>query len=208
MKLVIISDTHNLHDKITLPEGDVLIHCGDFSGLGSTKEILSFNKFLGSLSYKHKLILPGNHDLLCEKDPGYCKALFTNGTLLIDELIEIEGKKLYFSPWTPEFGNWGFMMNRYEIGRAWENIPEGVDVLVTHGPPSGILDVVLSPFGVKSVGCEALRRKVLEIKPKIHAFGHIHGGYGTSFQHGINFINAAICDDRYKPINNPIVVTI
>lgn len=208
MKIVIVSDTHNLHDKVVIPEGDVFVHCGDFSGLGSTKETVSFNRFLGTLSHPHKLILPGNHDFICEKDPGFSKNLITNGRLVIDELVEINGKKLYFSPWTPEFGKWAFMMNRYEIGRVWENIPKGLDLLVTHGPPHGILDVVITPRGVASVGCEALRRKVLEVNPKVHAFGHIHEGYGTSVQHGTKFINASVCDRSYNPSNPAVVIEI
>lgn len=206
MKVVVISDTHNLHSKLILPAGDLLIHCGDFSSFGSVKEIISFNNYLKTLPFDKKLIVPGNHDLLCEKDISLCKSLISNGKLFVDELIEIEGKKFYFSPWTPKFGNWCFMEERESIHRHWGKIPEKTDVLITHGPPHGILDSVMSSFGSISVGCEALRKKVFEIKPRFHLFGHVHEGYGSIEVGGIKFVNAAICNKSYLPVNQPMVI--
>ena len=127
----------------------------------------------------------------------------------MDSLIDVNGLKIYGSPWTPEFGNWAFMKNRWNMPYVWEKIPDEIDILITHGPPNGVLDVVQSfDKSISNVGCSYLREMVFKIKPKIHAFGHIHEGYGERYIDGIRFINASICQRDYRPLNNPIVVDI
>ena len=94
---------------------------------------------------------------------------------------------IYVSPYTPAFGDWAFAYkpgeDRYNepshtaqdvASIATNPIPDGVDVVMTHGPPKGILD--LCPQG--NVGCGNLRRALHRVKPKMHCFGHIHEGYG------------------------------
>lgn len=199
-----------MHDKVTVPDGDVLIHAGDFIGSLARQErdLISLNAWLGTLPHAHKILVPGNHDSLLERDPAHARALLSNATVLIDEEVTIDGVRFYGSPWTPEFCNWYFMRRRgKEIAEKWAMIPEGIDVLTTHGPPKGILDEVMS-FSCKTgewepehVGCEDLMARVLEVKPKVHVFGHIHVGSGEAYSSGIRFINAAICDEDYKPVN-------
>lgn len=208
MKIIVISDTHNLHDKVKVPDGDVLVHCGDFTGLGTVKELISFNSFLGKLPHKKKIIIPGNHDILFEKNQSLARSLLSNASVLIDELIEIEGIKFFGSPWTPAFGNWAFMRNREKLQYTWERIPEEIDVLITHGPPMGILDKIGSYDGSTNVGCQFLANKVKKIKPKAHLFGHIHEGYGRLLSDDVLFINAAVCDGNYRPINKPMVLNL
>jgi len=201
MKLVFISDTHGLHSKISVPDGDVLIHCGDFSGNGSVPELVAFNEWLGTLPHKHKIVSPGNHDRICEQAPALAASLFTNATLVIHDGFVIDGVSFFCSPYTPIFGYWSFMKSRgTDIRRVWETMPDSVDVLVTHGPPEGVLDA--------HVGCVDLLRRLCEIKPKVHAFGHIHEGAGQELYRGIQCVNASICDGSYRPINPPITVTI
>ena len=75
----------------------------------------------------------------------------------------------------PEFGGWGFNLPRGEPCRkVWEKIPEGIDILITHGPPIGHGDLCLSH---QRAGCVDLLREIQErVKPKYHVFGHIHEG--------------------------------
>ena len=208
MKIVVISDTHNLHNKITVPDGDLLIHCGDFSGRGSVKEVTTFNSFLGTLPHAKKIVIPGNHDFLFESNPGLAKTLLSNAVVLIDEEVCINGVRIFGSPWTPEFGDWAFMKSRSSLMYFWDRLPENIDILVTHGPPHGILDTISNYDRAERVGCQFLGHKVKKMKPKYHLFGHIHEGYGKTEIDGITYVNASICDERYRPVNPAITIEI
>jgi Icc-related predicted phosphoesterase len=125
---------------------------------------------------------------------------------LLDEELELEGLKFYGSPYQPEFCNWAFNLPRGpQLARKWAKIPDDTDVLITHGPPGGILDRVA---GGELVGCNDLRKRVKEINPKLHVFGHIHEAYGWHWEDKTIFVNAANCDLGYNPINKPVVVEI
>jgi Icc-related predicted phosphoesterase len=208
MKIVAISDTHcQLKDILhKIPDGDILIHAGDFAGRGTQAEHWDFCNQFGSLPHKYKLVTPGNHDRWSETQTEACKKMFKekNINLLIDEEINIDGVRIYMSPWTPTFGNWYWMRDRGKhIRRKWDNIPEGLDILVTHGPPYGILDV--SVYDKIHVGCEELLKKVYEVKPKLHLFGHIHHWNGEHKENGTIFKNLSVCTEAYKP-TQPITV--
>jgi Icc-related predicted phosphoesterase len=202
MRLVVISDTHNLHDRIvSLPDGDILIHAGDFMGSGlDLKEILSFNQWLREQPFKQRVVCAGNHDRSFENMPEMARGLLTNAIYLENDGITIDGVSFWGSPYTPEFMNWAFMYPRGGAAkRYWDQIPNGLDVLITHGPPRGILDQV-TPGG-EHLGCEELRKTVEAKKPRIHIFGHIHGGAGT-FENGTTrFVNAAYLNEAYKPLD-------
>lgn len=205
MKLVCISDTHLTHrwDKISVPEGDVLIHAGDALSQGSIQELGIFQKWFLAFPHKHKIFVPGNHD--------WCfQTMFTAASMdfpvvLSDSGIEIEGVKFWGSPWQPEFMNWAFNLPRgAQLKAKWNLIPDDTDVLITHGPPYGILDRV----GKEHVGCEDLREAVSRVRPKVHVFGHIHCDAGQFNSGTTQFVNAAICNERYYPIHPPITVEI
>jgi len=209
LKIVCISDTHRKYHKIDIPDGDILIDAGDI-GLEhySTNEIIKYNTWLGTLPHKHKIISPGNHDLYLESFPEI-GSLITNGKLLIDDFIIIDGVKFYASPWQPEFFDWAWNLPRKSLAivKKWAQIPDDTNVLITHGPPSGILDTIRP--GGENIGCECLLKRIHELKKlQLHVFGHIHGGYGieTDTDRQITFVNASICTEKYKPTNKPIII--
>ena len=216
MKIIFISDTHTLHGQMIneIPEGDVLVHCGDVSGRGVGSEIQDFLAWFSSLPHKNKIFIAGNHDFGFQyRDHVLQKTLESlkeqNIHYLEDSGIEIDGVKFWGSPWTPPFYNWAFMLNEDEIKEKWEMIPRDINVLITHGPPKGILDLVI--YDQENVGCPSLMEEVLKLKDlKAHAFGHIHEEYGTKVldENGPIFINASTCTLRYKPWNKPIVIEI
>lgn len=208
MKICIISDTHFRHNELVLPAADAIVHCGDFSATGSHRDHFEFSKWFGSLPYKHKLVSPGNHDRYSEKQLHISKAIFADNEceLLVDELKVIDGKRMYFSPWTPRYGRWSWMRERGEdIKKVWDGIPENLDLLVTHGPPWGTLDI--SIYDAVHCGCEELMKAIEEKKPRFHAFGHIHF-YGGRVQEigDTTYVNAAVCDESYHPNNNIVVI--
>lgn len=181
--------------------------------------VRDFHKWLNKQSAKHIISVQGNHEKAVEKDFNFYKLMAEEAcprVHFIDEgLLEIEGHKIWCSAITPYFCNWAW--NRYpgeEIQKHWDLIPSSVDILVTHGPCYGILDgvlefnVALGETTVRHVGCPQLLKKVLEIKPKVHLCGHIHGAAGSLIRDGVQFINASICDEQYKPTNFPYIITI
>lgn len=209
MRIVFISDTHGLHGQMhhPIPDGDVLVHCGDVSNVGEIRGIQMFTNWLYEFPHEHKIVIAGNHDWGFELQPAAAEACFDNTgiTYLRDKHTIIDGVKFYGSPWQPEFCDWAFNVPRGEkLAAIWSNIPEDTDVLITHGPPFGILDFV--HYGQEYVGCADLMARVKEVKPKIHAFGHIHETYGNKYEDGTLFLNPTICTLRYVPSNEPIVV--
>lgn len=208
MKIVCISDTHLRHRiyPIDVPECDLLIHSGDALSKGTEDELKDFAYWFDSLSAKRKIFVAGNHDWVFEKAPETAAKLLPKDVVYLeDELVEIDGLKIYGSPWQPEFCEWAFNLPRgWPLRKKWEAIPAGIDILVTHGPPLGILDY--SQFGNEHVGCADLRQELARIKPKLHCFGHIHGAYGTAVWAGTLFVNAALCDEQYVANHPPVIV--
>ena len=211
-KITIISDTHGKHHEITddLPGGDILIHCGDFMNGGwDVEESIDFLDWLEDIKgYKHKIFIAGNHDIMFENDPKLALALtsaYKNITYLQDSFIEVEGLKIYGSPWQPEFYNWAFNLPRGAALKAkWDLIPEDTDILVTHGPPMGFNDQV-NGYG-EPLGCYDLKQRVLDIKPKLHCFGHIHSGYGIVPEDSTKFINTSVLNESYEYTQKPITL--
>ncbi len=204
MRLVLISDTHRRHGQLTVPAGDVLVHAGDFSSGGRPQEIADFDAWLATQPHACKVVVAGNHDFLFERDPAAARALLGHATYLEDSGATIGGLRFWGSPWQPRFFDWAFNLDRgAPLAAKWALIPDGVDVLVTHGPPHAILDRTLRG---EPVGCEELAKALPRIRPRLHVFGHIHEAHGTLEREGTVFVNASSCDVRERPVHAPIVV--
>ena len=207
MRIVLISDTHNQHHGLDLPEGDILIHAGDFSGRGRVSEAQQFLDWFGSRPHPHKVLIAGNHDFICEKEPALFDSMVPDNVIYLnDSGVEIEGVKIWGSPIQPWFFDWAFNRQRgADIAKHWALIPEDTDILVTHGPPYGILD---RTDDGKLVGCEELIKVVERIRPKIHVFGHIHEAHGSLIKDGTHYVNASILNLRYMRVWDATVVEI
>jgi predicted phosphodiesterase len=204
IRLVFISDTHGFHD-IEVPAGDVLIHAGDGCNRGTLDEARRWGAFLHAQPHRHKLMIAGNHDRCFESDlDGARRTLPASLVFLHDSGCEVEGMRVWGAPWQPWFLSWAFNLPRGpELASKWALIPDATDILITHGPPHGILDRTSSG---EAVGCEDLRRAIERVRPRVHAFGHIHEGYGTAFVDGTMFVNASTCTLSYRPTNPAIVI--
>lgn len=204
MKLIIISDTHGQHENLDIPDGDVLIHAGDFTEHGTVAEAEAFDRFLGTLPHTHKLVIAGNHDFAFEQRPNDAEAVMRHCTYLKDSGTTIDGIHFYGSPWQPWFMDWAFNLPRGDALREkWDLIPGHTDVLITHGPPLGQGDRIYSG---DQVGCDELTKAVERIRPKLHIFGHIHESYGVTENRHTAFINACSCNMKNQADNPPIVV--
>jgi len=213
MKLVIISDTHGEDFTKDLPDGDMLIHCGDMTDTGNVNQLAYFNDLCGQVlhKYTHGIhITPGNHDLLFETQPSLCEGILTNCNIYINEPLELEGLKFWFSPWTPMFCNWAFMGYPDEMIEVWDKIPLDTNILITHGPAFGMLDGILQfDKSIRHAGCRELLFKLKQLPNLLlHASGHIHCGSGVMYKNDVYFANAAMCDDKHTIVNKPKVFVI
>ena len=207
MRLVCISDTHSMHREISVPDGDILIHAGDCLGVGTLDELEDLDDWLSEQPHRHKILIAGNHDWCLQDEPAEAEALIKNAIYLRDSGTEIEGLRFWGSPWTPVFFDWAFNLTRGPaIAKRWEQIPADTDVLITHGPPAGILDQVLTATHSQSVGCDDLTRELERLKLKMHVFGHIHEGHGQQHMDDCLFVNASTCNGSFRPLNPAIVV--
>jgi Icc-related predicted phosphoesterase len=167
--------------------------------------VAAFVQWLAGLDHKHKILIAGNHDWLFQKDPARAKSILPESiTYLQDRRVEIQTLKIYGSPWQPAFMGWAFNLPRGRpIRKKWKRIPDDTDILITHGPPAGILD---QSYAGEHVGCADLRETIQRVKPKLHVFGHIHKSYGSTVVSGTRFVNASICNEDYLPSNPPVVI--
>lgn len=209
MKICIISDTHNKHKRLgRLPDADVVIHCGDFTSVGHSHEIVDFMKWYSMLPHKYKIVIAGNHDILFEKSRLLAlEKIPKNVIYLEDSGIEIEGVKFYGSPVQLPFMNWAFMRPEEKLIQHWQAIPDDTDVLITHCAPHTIMD--FGAFSNHHTGSPSLYWEVMNrIKPKIHCFGHVHSEYGQKTIEGTTFINASNLNDDYLCVNAPVIIEI
>ena len=208
MKVVAISDTHNFHETLQLPEGDILIHAGDVSGIGKEQEVRNFLEWFADRDFEHKIFIAGNHDYFFERFPeSFIRHIIPDNVIYLnDSGIKINGIKIWGSPIQPWFHDWAFNRRRGpDIDKHWQLIPDDTDILITHGPAYGILDKTIRD---ELVGCEDLLNRIKKIKPKFHIAGHIHEAYGVERHGWTTFINASVLNFRYQLVNKPVVFEI
>jgi len=211
MKIWHISDTHSYHGLLTVPDGiDMVIFSGDCSNprdpYANEPEVRNFIHWFKNLPIKHKIFVAGNHDTSIEKGLVSISDIQVNGIhYLENEHITIEGVKIFGSPLTPQFGNgWAFNKARNKLDRIWSAIiDKDTDIIVTHGPPKGILDVGIDRrHSMEFCGCKSLWNVVKLINPQLMLFGHIHNcddviNSGTRTVDGLDtiFSNGSVVTD-------------
>ena len=223
MKITFISDTHTRQRNLTLEGGDILIFAGDAMSTGYyPQELTEFIDWFKAQPYKYKVAIAGNHDRYCESFPQYqvrdmFERYYDDGVRYVcDEEITVEGLRIYGTPYQPFFCDWAFNVpDSDRLSTIYNNIPEGLDILITHCPPYDILDKSHLPrprFGTNGeepLGSKELlnRLDMMEQPPKINVFGHIHGDGGKIIEEGgTKFINASVCDEAYKVVNNGVTI--
>lgn len=206
IKIIGISDLHGQLPKIEekfdllLIGGDVAPNCGYgryveciFQREWFSNEFVSWVMDLPFNDEHSKVVfIAGNHDFYLESESEAYKTGYSSiwtdvitpcSNRLVylydsEYIFEKDGEKLriYGTPWCKEFGKWAFMINDEKLKTAFENIPEGIDILLTHDAPG------LPPYGLITEGrwkgedagnkplAEAIRGK----KPVYAFHGHIH----------------------------------
>jgi len=231
LRLVIISDTHSDHQNIScLPEGDILIHCGDLAKSSTNlnpKEYSDFTEWFVEQPHPEKILICGNRDefmdtgVISHRIKDLKEITKVQNYILKEESInylndssyvincEHNSINIWGSPWTQQYGSRNkikaFQLPAGQLLREkWEKIPTNTDILMTHGPPYGICD--LNTKGTSS-GCPELLQIVQNrIKPRLHLFGHIHEAFGIEKIGPTLFVNAAMLNKETKKIGNKPVV--
>lgn len=231
MKITSIADSHGKQRYIKWGDKDrktdLLLIAGDISMMGSEYEVKDFFSWLYRFPAKFVVLIAGNHDLSFDPHRGGNDG--EKPLWLLEELAifkskptnfylentgcEIEGIKIWGSPITPWFfgETWAFNEHRGpdKIGKVWEQIPEGTDIIITHGPPYGFGDFIpAGHYGEaedRIVGCTELASRIKEIKPALNIYGHIHEGYGLYSDADTIYLNSSVVDERYQPVNQPWV---
>lgn len=189
---------------------DLVIHSGDCSNYmdpyKNEQEVRNFIEWYKTVPVPNKIYVAGNHDTSIEKRL-ITKADFTaNGVIYLEnESIEINGFKIWGSPYTPKFGDWAFMKDRHKISKLWAYVPDDTDILITHGPPKGILDLAYDKGVVKSCGDRALLKRINKINPKLVCFGHMHDDIDIN-NSGMKCINNTIYSNGVCVRNNNGIV--
>lgn len=203
MKLVIISDTHGRHEDLGRLSGDVLVHCGDMESLFRTDDraVAQMDAWFGRQRFDHILCTGGNHDLAIEQRlRAGDHQPFRNATFLNDTGLTIDGVKFHGAPWVPDLDTHAFFANSQALHMAWSKIPGDVDVLITHTPPAGMLDI--SSRGL-TLGCPHLAERLKSLRPTLHCFGHVHASSGQRKCRGVTYINASSVNSNFEIANPP-----
>lgn len=240
VKICAISDTHGSLPS-DLPSADILLIAGDvcpavdhsvsFQGQWIGSNLLSWMKArIMKEQFKHIIFISGNHDFFFEdlmdanREDTFRKTLPKNVHYLRDNMVELEGLKIWGSPWSNFFCDWAFM--RYEDGldEIYSKIPEGLDILISHGPVKGYGDCIeqvrYSRYSGKAVepkmehlGSISLLKHIDRCSPKLCLSGHIHSGNHNIVER-VNgnsitkFACVSILDEGYKPFYTPLIVNI
>jgi len=204
MKIIAFSDVHGQYTELEndmpssdktmpqIPECDVLIFAGDYSWASGVKSSIKFINWFVKQPGKHKILVPGNHDYSID----LIESLGIE--VLINRGITIEGTKFFGSPYTPMFNNWNFMNREEDLEKMYSNFPDEVDVLITHGPPFGILDKFAEYTGCENrLGSLSLLEYVKKVNPKVHIFGHNHEA-GHCPDGITDFYNVSLLDQDYR----------
>ncbi len=206
MRLVVVSDTHEKHDELGVLERDVLIHCGDVcDGFRKDPEAVeSIDAWFGRQRFDLILCTGGNHDFAVWDRLDRGLRVFENARWLADDEVVHDGVKFYGSPWVPHLQGWAFFLTSDGLQKKWSLIPDDTDILVTHTPPFGILDMPRSRW--TNCGCRHLRRRVEEARPRYHLFGHNHASAGVHEGEFTTFVNASVVDSDFNVARGPVVI--
>lgn len=216
LRIYCISDTHNFHNQLIIPPNiDMIIHSGDESNSNipiiNHGECIDFLNWYQHLNVKYKIFVAGNHSTAIYERYISKQEIQERSIIYLEhESVEIEGLKIFGSPYTPTFGYWSFMRDRSKLEPYWEQIPDDTNVLITHGPPKGILDLTENRSGLLNMcGDKSLFNKVIELKPLLSIFGHIHNN-PSIMNFGIKKFNETIfanvsCVEDGRRFNNGII---
>ena len=202
MHVVASSDLHGYLPEI--PACDLLLLGGDLCPDGTPQMQADwldtrFRRWLRDAPARQVVAVAGNHDFLFEQRPELVPTL--NWHYLQDSGVEIEGIRLWGTPWQPVFFDWAFNLTEPELEKKWQLIPEGTDILLLHGPPYRHGD--RNSHG-EHTGSPSLLTRIREVQPSLVICGHIHEARGEYRIKQSRVMNVSQLDLQYQPHNDII----
>ena len=212
VRIVAFSDIHGELD-FKLPSGDIAVIAGDIcpcrGSHSPTAQMFWLNdhflpwcdRLIQDGMYSNIVFIAGNHDFVFKKVVNFPGSNFhfvlpPNVHYLQDSMIELMGVKIYGTPWTPTFGRWAYMRDDADLDEIYAKIPEGLDILLSHGPAKTWGDIILKgPYSDErgNLGSESLRKHVVRAKPRHFLYGHLHEASHTVASHNIDFDDMLKC---------------
>lgn len=211
MRLVATADCHfpiPPHSSPLLPDGDVLVIAGDFMYSGTEREWYPRVEALAAITkYRHKLFVPGNHDLFFQHYAGPClQEMRKAGVYCLTPtkpVYELEGVRFGGNPFVTNLPNWAYNWDEDSIWGYLESMGR-VDVMISHSPPRGVLD----SDGKNQYGISALRKYMAKFQPEVVICGHVHEGYGSQVVGRTHVYNVAMCNLDYRQVNPAQVIEV
>lgn len=226
MKIFAVSDTHGNLDGLDPSGSDVVVMAGDIAPLRGWNERALvdqvlwmntvFRDWCGRYPNTVFRMIPGNHDLFAAYDDLLSAVRWPkNAKLLIDNIDEVCGLRIYGTPWVPRInGRWAFEENALGfLSRKFAVIPDGIDILLTHTPPKiphKKVDVSIDR-NTPHFGSSELVEALQVCSPRYALCGHIHTGDHKSItlrhSDGRSTVvrNVSRLDEEYKVRYEPFV---
>ena len=222
MKIVAISD---LHGNLPTIEEVAIIYCiaGDIMPLNIQSNDRKCRKWLkeefipwaNNLPCSHVVLIAGNHDFVFQRmEKEAIDAIFEDSKVIYLENsgVQLEGLNIFGTPWCHQFGHWAFMSDDDALAELFSNIPENVDILLTHDAPYGTSDILFqnTAWNIgEHIGCVPLRDAIIEKKPKIVLHGHLHS---TNHKKEVlvesDVYNVSLLDENYDLIYDPLILDV
>jgi hypothetical protein len=175
--------------------------------------------WLASVPATQKILTWGNHDWCGQacsfRRDSPAEASLTDVQILVDERTAVSARggtdgavSVWATPWSNPFMNWAFMKAPGELEAVYAEIPEGIDILVSHQPPYGYGDRYFDAGSgkVEHLGSRELLTAIERVRPNLVICGHIHSGYGRTEYEGIPIYNVSVVDEMYRLVNAPTVI--
>lgn len=234
MKIAVISDLHGYLPIYPskywdgIEDCEILLICGDIlplsiqTNMPKSKDwlIVDFKLWASDLPVEKVYIIAGNHDFWFERNSLEAHSIFSKYdkvTYLCNEFADYistqdsKVHRIFGTPYCKIFGNWAFMRNNEFLAQKYNEIPENVDIFISHDAPK-VSDVGMIKEGNwsgKDAGNPVLAKYILEKKPKYAFCGHIHSGnHELQEIEGIKFANTSIVNERYDLFYKPLIVRI
>lgn len=227
MRIVAVSDQHGHLPKI--PPCDLLIIAGDvcpdrfgpFLAIHAPEQQKAWfdrnvRPWLADAPAAHKIMTWGNHDWCGQACSFRCdspsEGSSTDLQILVDEGTTLRTDagpiSVWATPWSKQFMNWAFMKPPRELADVYAQIPEGIDILVSHQPPYGRGDRYFDVGAgkVEHLGSPELLAAIDRVRPKLVICGHIHDGHGRTEYDGIPIYNVTLVDEQYRLVHSPTVI--
>lgn len=234
MKIAAVSDLHGVLPLYPsdywkgLEECELLLICGDIIPLRiqfdipKSKQWLieEFKPWAASLPVEQVYFIAGNHDAFAEKNDKTMHEIFSRHdkvTYLMHEFVDhlsIQDSKVYRifgTPYCHIYGNWPFMRDEETLAKKFREIPENVDILMTHDAPYGTSDICYQGWAAdgRHKGCPELRDAIIATNPKYNFHGHLHSSNHREELLGETKVyNTSIIDEEYKLVYEPLIVRV